>query len=55
MIYYEKPISEIKVGDYVVNKDKTQKNKVVFIENMNQIQKIWDLYLQQSISNRLQL
>ena len=28
----DKPISEVKVGDYVLNKDGTQENKVVFIE-----------------------
>mgnify|MGYP003299132384 CR=1 FL=1 len=28
----EKPISEVKVGDYVMNKDKTEANKVVFVE-----------------------
>ena len=27
-----KPISEVKVGDYVMNKDKTEANKVVFVE-----------------------
>ncbi len=30
--HYEKPISEVKVGEYVVNKDKKEANKVVFIE-----------------------
>lgn len=28
----QKPISEVKVGDYVMNKDMTEKNKVMFIE-----------------------
>ena len=28
----DKPISEVKVGDYVLNKDGTQENQVVFIE-----------------------
>jgi len=28
----EKPISEVKVGDYVMNKDQTEANKVVFVE-----------------------
>ena len=28
----QKPISEIKVGDYVMNKDMSEKNKVVFVE-----------------------
>ena len=28
----EKPISEIKVGDYVMNMDMTSKNKVLFLE-----------------------
>ncbi len=28
----DKPISEVKVGDYVLNKDGTQENEVVFIE-----------------------
>ena len=28
----QKPISEIKVGDYVLNKEMTEKNKVVFVE-----------------------
>ena len=28
----EKPISEVKIGDYVVNKDMTSKNRVVFLE-----------------------
>ena len=41
-VYYEKPISEIKVGDYVVNKDKTQTNKVEFIEKLEKTD--WDLY-----------
>ena len=36
-VYYEKPISEIKVGDYVVNKNKTQTNKVEFIEKLEKI------------------
>ena len=27
-----KPISEVLVGDYVMNKDKTKANKVVFVE-----------------------
>ncbi len=30
-----KPISEVKVGDYVMNKDKTEANKVVFVEKMS--------------------
>ena len=30
--YEEKPISEVKVGEYVVNKDKKEVNKVTFIE-----------------------
>ena len=41
-VYYEKPISEIKVGDYVVNKNKTQTNKVEFIEKLEKTD--WDLY-----------
>lgn len=41
-VYYEKPISEIKVGDYVVNKEKTQTNKVEFIEKLEKTD--WDLY-----------
>ena len=31
-ITIEKPISEVEVGDYVMNKDMTSKNKVVFLE-----------------------
>lgn len=31
--FIEKPISEIKVGDYVQNKDKSGENKVVFVEH----------------------
>ena len=30
-----KPISEVIVGDYVMNKDKTEANKVVFVEKMS--------------------
>ena len=30
-----KPISQVKVGDYVMNKDKTEANKVVFVEKMS--------------------
>ena len=41
-VYYEKPISEIKVGDYVVNKNKTETNKVEFIEKLEKTD--WDLY-----------
>ena len=41
-VYYEKPISEINVGEYVVNKDKSQLNKVEFIEKLEKTD--WDLY-----------
>ena len=40
----ERPISEIKVGDYVINKDRTSKNKVTFIEEHNPSLKDPDLY-----------
>ena len=39
-VYYEKPISEIKVGDYVVNKNKTKTNKAEFIEKLKKTD--WD-------------
>ena len=40
----ERPISEVKVGDYVINKDRTSKNKVTFIEEHNPSSKDPDLY-----------
>ena len=40
----ERPISEIKVGDYIINKDRTLKNKVEFIEEHNPSLKDPDLY-----------
>jgi len=40
----ERPISEIKVGDYVINKDRTSNNKVTFIEKHDPNSKDPDLY-----------
>ena len=40
----ERPISQIKVGDHVVNKDRTSKNKVMFIEKHDPSSKDPDLY-----------
>ena len=40
----ERPISEIKVGDYVINKDRTSNNKVTFIEKHQPNSKDPDLY-----------
>ena len=40
----ERPISEIKVGDYVINKDRTSNNKVTFIEKHEPNSKDPDLY-----------
>ena len=33
-----RPISQIKVGDYVMNKDHDSTNKVVFVETHAQVQ-----------------
>ena len=40
----ERPISQIKVGDYVMSKDRTSKNKVMFIEEHDPSSKDPDLY-----------
>ena len=40
----ERPISQIKVGDYVMSKDRTSKNKVMFIEEHDSSSKDPDLY-----------
>ena len=40
---YELPISEVKVGDHVLNVDKTKSNEVVFIEKHNK-SNTWTLY-----------
>ena len=40
----EKPISQVKVGEYVMNKDKTEANEVVFVEKFPSGTKVGKLY-----------